>query len=311
MNTITLPVAELRPVIAGFAKIMSRRSTLPVLSYLSITRSTSGAVTIAATDLDSWGVYNVQHGGESSNPAAVLIPHPMLRDFVKGMDKHEVVNVEFDDKSAFLVNDLARQKVDFLPTEVFPPLPLMPAKSKPLDMKARDCILRAFECVSTDETRYILSGVYLDVSKKDNHCIVSADGRQLYSANSMSLNLDESVIIPSHKFLEWGEFGKSEWSLAVGEKYNRDEGGKFHITSGPWSFYGRAIAGNYPNWRQVVPTWTWCSQPSPNCRTGKLSITQSVSVPPPARGFPCATRRTKTARTGRKFKSLPQSKGLR
>jgi hypothetical protein len=40
------------------------------------------------------------------------------------------------------------------------------------------------ECASTDETRVILNGCYLDLSDQKCTQIVATDGRHLYSSNS-------------------------------------------------------------------------------------------------------------------------------
>jgi hypothetical protein len=88
----------------------------------------------------------------------------------------------------------------------------------------------------------------------------------LYSSNSFSLLLKDSLLIPDHKFLGWREFSNDgEWELRV-QPGPKDNPGMLQISSRRWSFIGRQIEGNYPNWRQVVPA------------PGQFSTT--VSLPP-------------------------------
>ncbi len=67
------------------------------------------------------------------------------------------------------------------------------------------------------------------------------------------LPLNNSLLVPEHKFLHFKEFhNDGEWQLRVqpGEK---DNAGLFQISSRRWRFISRSIEGNYPQWRQVVP----------------------------------------------------------
>jgi hypothetical protein len=107
--------------------------------------------------------------------------------------------------------------------------------------------MEAFQCASVDETRLILNGAYLDVSGKQGHYVVATDGRHLYSSNSFTLDLQNSLLIPEHKFLGWKEFNNDgEWQIRVEKEM-------FQISSRRWRFVTRTIEGNYPNWKQVVP----------------------------------------------------------
>jgi hypothetical protein len=141
-----------------------------------------------------------------------------------------------------------------LQVEEFPPALKIDATPLQLGSDIRQAILEAMECASTDETRLILNGCYLDMSKRDCQQIVATDGRHLYSSNSFTLPLENSVIIPGHKFLGWKEFNSNdgEWQLQV-QPGVKDNPGQLRISSRRWSFVTRQIDGNFPNWRQVVP----------------------------------------------------------
>jgi hypothetical protein len=53
MNPITMPVAELKPALAGLGKIIGKRQTLPVLGSVKIERTSTGHIEITGTDLDA------------------------------------------------------------------------------------------------------------------------------------------------------------------------------------------------------------------------------------------------------------------
>ncbi|MEA3188172.1 MAG: hypothetical protein QOD99_2002 [Chthoniobacter sp.] len=138
--------------------------------------------------------------------------------------------------------------------EEFPPVPKIKSDPVAFNNDIRSSLLEAFQCASTDETRLILNGAYIDVSKKECHQIVATDGRHLFASNSFSLALKDSLIIPNHKFLGWKEFNSDgEWQLRVQQAEKKDEIGLLQISSRRWRFITRQIEGNYPNWRHVIP----------------------------------------------------------
>ncbi|WP_395733411.1 DNA polymerase III subunit beta [Prosthecobacter sp.] len=134
-----------------------------------------------------------------------------------------------------------------IPMDEFPVTPRIKTEAIVLPPEIRRSIHEALECASTDETRYVLNGTFIDTSNPKANYIVGTDGKHLYSANSFSLPLKNSVIIPNHKFLGWKEFNNDgEWQIKVDEK-------TLQISSRRWRFVSKQIEGNYPNWRQTIP----------------------------------------------------------
>ena len=54
MSKINLPIAELKPALAGLGKVISKSSTLPVLKMVKLDRTREGWITLTGTDLDSF-----------------------------------------------------------------------------------------------------------------------------------------------------------------------------------------------------------------------------------------------------------------
>jgi hypothetical protein len=52
MNPITLPIAELKPALAGLGKVINPRATLPVLHHVKVERTAEGWIALTGTDLD-------------------------------------------------------------------------------------------------------------------------------------------------------------------------------------------------------------------------------------------------------------------
>lgn len=136
-----------------------------------------------------------------------------------------------------------------------------------LAAEAKWAFLQALQCTSSDASRYILNGVCLDNREKEAHYLVGTDGKHLFAANTFTFNLPEHLIIPSNKFLTWPGFtADGPWRLRMipGNKADDKQNDPnqtteppwFQIDSDHWSYQARAIDGQFPNWKQVVPVQT-------------------------------------------------------
>ena len=257
MSKIALPIAELKPALTGLGKVVSKRSTLPVLSHLKIERTKDGWIALTGTDLDAFVTIRLEQPSDGE-PISMLVPYDELLKITKNCPKTDSILIKSEEKPAVTIqyaigSQVAETKVDSLPVEEFPEIPRIKGESVPLNDAVRQSIHEAIECASTDETRYILRGAYIDVSKQNAHYVVGTDGRHLFSSNSFNLPMKDSIIIPEHKFLGFKEFNNDgEWQLRAPKP--KDENTWFQISSRRWRFITRQIEGNYPNLRQVVPS---------------------------------------------------------
>ena len=259
MSKIALPIAELKPALTGFAKVISKRMTLPVLNHLKIKRTKDGWIALTATNLDTFVTLRLEQPGEGE-PLSLLVSYDELLKTSKACGKGDNILISAAKKNAIKIeyaigNQIAASEVESLPVEEFPPTPKITGDAFPIPEAVRSAIHEAMECASEDATRLVLNGAYIDTSKKGAHYVVGTDGRHLYSSNSFSLPLKDSLLIPSHKFLGWKEFNNDgEWQLKVGTPQTKDDTAPLQISSRRWRYITRQIDGNYPNWRQVIPT---------------------------------------------------------
>jgi DNA polymerase III sliding clamp (beta) subunit (PCNA family) len=256
MNQITLPVSELKTALSGISKIISKRAVLPVLQHVRVERLSDGALTISATDLEAFTSYRFEEGGEG-NAESILVPFTPLHSIVKGCGGKENIGLEKSRGDHTLIRyqiggQEAEQQVPSLPADEWPAVPKINGERVLLNGALRSALLEALKCASSDETRYILRGAYIDVSEKQSHYIVGTDGRHLYSSNSFHVSIETSVIIPDHRFLAWKELAQDgDWALRV--ELDKDQPTFVEISSYRWTFIHKAIEGTFPNWRQVLP----------------------------------------------------------
>jgi DNA polymerase III sliding clamp (beta) subunit (PCNA family) len=196
-------------------------------------------------------------------PLSLLVPYDELLKITKNGQGADTILVWTEKKASELSvvieyaigSQVAETKVASLPVQEFPEIPRIKGEPVPVNDALRQSIHEALDCASTDETRLILNSAYIDVSRDDGHYVVGTNGSHLYSSNSFKLPMKECFVLPSHKFLEYREFNKDgEWQLRFTTPQHKDDVPWFQLSSRRWRFIGRQIEGNYPNWRQVLPT---------------------------------------------------------
>ena len=258
MNNINLPVAELKPALTGLGKVIGKRTTLPVLGMVKVDRTKDGWITLTGSDLDSFLTVRLEEPSEGV-PVSILVPHEDLTRITKRCQKDEAIVIEkaSGDKASIkfpVGNQTVEEHVESLPEVEYPPVPKIKGAPMSLNNDIRLSLLDAFECASTDSTRAVIHSAYIDVSDKNCQHIVGTDGRHLFASNSFTLPLQDSLIVPTNKFLGWKEFNNDgEWQLRVQNPEKKDDTGLLQISSRRWRFITRQVLGTYPNWRQVIP----------------------------------------------------------
>ncbi len=246
---ISIPIKDLKPALAGLAKVVTNKATLECLRCIRFD-ATPDRTTLTGTDLDLFASVQIPRACTESTES-FLLPLENLQSMARTLPISSCLLLEPGRISCNLGTGRVSENVEAPAVGEFPeriafdtPPVLMP---EPFSRR----FVEAMGCISTDETRYILGGVQLDVSGPHDagHYLVATDGRHLFSANSFTLPLPESVTIPNHKLLLWRGLADLPWALA-GEK--KGESMHVQIAAGNWTLTLKTIEGTYPNWRQVV-----------------------------------------------------------
>jgi len=245
---ISIPISELKPALAGLAKVVSSKARLECLRCIRVD-ATPERTTLMGTDLEIFASVTLPEA-KCDAPASFLLPLDRLQSTAKRFNARTVMNIEPGRIFCDLGTGRVSENVESLALEEFPEEPAFEVKTVALPESFQRRFIEAMGCSSTDETRYILNGILLDVGDPACHHMVGTDGRHLFSANSFTLPVPESVIVPNHKLLLWRGLADLPWAMAGEKKLNNT---LVRITAGDWTLTLKTIEGNYPNWRQVVP----------------------------------------------------------
>ena len=258
MNNIALPLAELKPALTGLGKVLNKRPILPVLGHIKVERTKDGWIALTATDLDSFATVRMEQPS-TGEAVSLLVSYEDLQKVTKSCGKTDTILIRtpenLSDLSVTVETKVGDQTIEHrcgsLPVAEFPPTPRLQGEPCSLSESVRHSLHEALECASEDASRLILNGAFIDVSQKC-HTVVGTNGQHLYSANSFTLPIKESVLIPSHPFLDFKDFNADgEWQMRTLEEKDFKQ---VQLTSRRWRFITKQHDGNYPNWRQVVPT---------------------------------------------------------
>jgi DNA polymerase-3 subunit beta len=171
------------------------------------------------------------------------------------------IEMEVDDKQACVLSaGPSYYKLNGLAAEEFPPLPRFAEKKRvilPQD-KLRSMLRKTSFAISTDETRFVLNGIYFSL-KEHKITMVATDGRRLALVDEevdIPVESDGEFIVPTKAINELNRLLTTGGQVEVKFTENQaafdlqnEKGFSILIIS-------KLIEGNYPNYRQVIPTET-------------------------------------------------------
>lgn len=244
---------------------VSNKTTLPILSnFLLQTGSSShkaGAVLrLEATDLEM-GIRTTVRA-EILKEGKITVPAKKFGEIIREMPEGKEIELTTNDgKKIELKCGKVKAALVSLPWEDFPLIPQFPEKQSFQIKKSvfQEMIKKTYFAVSTDETRYVLNGIFFLVQSGELK-MVATDGRRLafISKNSVEQTLNANVIIPSKatnellRLLSHQTVEKEEDTIHVAP-YENQISFKWVKDGEEIVLVSRVIDGTFPNYDQVIP----------------------------------------------------------
>jgi DNA polymerase-3 subunit beta len=232
--------------------VVERRTPQPVLTHVLI-EAEGEHVATSATDMEVG--LRCRIAAKVKKSGAVTANARKLYEIAREVTADEVTLKASTPGWVDLHAGRSKFKVVSLEPKDFPALPLGPGASTGTTIKIaagtlREMIDKTLFAVSTDETRFNLSGVYLE-SADDGLRMVATDGHRLamIERTLKAPTLPKGVIMPRKGLVEVRkllEQEEAELSLVVAEKDVR-------VQTPQVSFFMRLIEGEFPDYKQVIP----------------------------------------------------------
>jgi DNA polymerase-3 subunit beta len=247
-------------IIAGLQavqNVVSTRTTLPILSNVLL-RAEKDHVEFTATDLDVTIACSVE--AKVKKPGTTTVPVKKLFGITRELNGGEI-DIEVDDKNVTSIRcGSSFYKIHGLGADEFPPLPKFKDDKKvSLPQETVKAMMRKTSfAVSSDESRYVLNGIFISL-KDHKMTLVATDGRRLALVDEevdISEKSSGEFIVPAKAVNELNrllqdkgdveiKFGENQASFALKD----DKGFSVLLIT-------KLIEGNYPNYRQVIPSET-------------------------------------------------------
>jgi len=250
---------DLQAGVSAVEKIVTTRSTLPIIGYILFEAGKSN-IKISANNLEM----GIELGIKSKvgKEGSVLVPAKTLSGIVSKLPDASV-GFKLTEKGTIKISfDQSNFNVHTLPPDEFPVLPkVKEGKTVSVDAKLfASMVKQSIFSVSTSEDKYVLTGVLLEFGKgsmagdSSNFRMISTDGYRLAKRGEKIKLKDDikgKVIVPSKTLHEISR---------IIDLDKGDEDVKITFSSDQISFkykdsylVSRLIQGQFPDYKQVIP----------------------------------------------------------
>jgi len=229
--------------------VVSSRTTLPILSNVLIVAK-DGRIQFTTTDLDVGITGSVE--AQIDKEGSTTLPARRLVSIVRELPTSEV-EVSVDGKNhASIRSGPSFFKIIGLSEAEFPPLPDFQGSKefRIPQVVLRDGLRKTSYAISSDETRYVLNGIFASF-REGKMTLVATDGRRLAMVDSdleFPASHETDVIIPTKAVQELQRLLGDTGEVIVKLTDNQ-----VSFTIGDSLLASKLIEGNYPNYRQVIP----------------------------------------------------------
>lgn len=237
--------------------VVSTRTTLPILSNVLL-RADNDRLEFTATDLDVTVSCAVE--AKVKKPGASTVPVKKLFGIVRELSNLEL-DVDVDEKHYCSIRCGASfYRINGLSAEEFPPFPTFKEERKVVlsQETVKNMLKKTSFAISTDESRYVLNGIFISL-KDHKMTMVATDGRRLALADE-EVDVPESAhgefIIPAKAVNELNRLLQDKGEVEIRYAENQAAFQLKDEKNNTILIVTKLIEGNYPNYRQVIPSET-------------------------------------------------------
>lgn len=232
-------------------RVVTSRGSLEVLNNILI-KTVKGRVCLSATNLEVGINYMV--GAKVESEGAITIPARLFTEFINSLPS-EKVTLDLDGDTLNCKTDGYKSSIKGISADEFPLIPEIKNKKtfSISGSKFRDAISLVSFAAATDDSRPVLSGVYMKI--ENSKVILAATDSYRLAENVININGEkgkkEEIIIPAKTLIELsrilGEL-KDDTDVSV---YISDNQILFEANG--LDLISRLIEGQFPNYKQIIP----------------------------------------------------------
>lgn len=231
------------------ASVVPTTSSIPILSNMLI-EAQANKLRVSSTDLDISVISEIE--AEVDQDGSIIIAARRLNEIVRELSGEQVY-LEGDDKQLRVTSGRAAFRLMGMEKEQFPKLADLESEKKfSIDGSALQKMIRStVYAVAKDETRPVLSGVLWEMDK-DEMSMVGTDAHRLARMSikvGFGVESPVGLIVPPKALNHVSRLIEDGTQVSIA--FDRGFVGFF---VGNTIVYSRRIEGNFPDYKQVIPT---------------------------------------------------------
>jgi DNA polymerase-3 subunit beta len=246
---LTVTQENLNRALSAVGRVASTKTQLPILSNILL-RTDSNRLLVAATNLE---IASTQYiGAKITKPGAITIPARLMSEFISSLPK-ESIELKVVNENLHIKCGNYTSIINGYIADDFPELPTINESSSiQYSIKIEDfkhSVSQTIINTSNDSTRPVLTGVYWN-SFEGQLYLAATDGYRLSERRLVKTKSDVSAIIPTQTLTEVLRNITDE-SDEIDILFDETQV-RFRINDA--EIISRLIDGNFPNYRQLVPS---------------------------------------------------------
>ncbi|MDJ0866932.1 MAG: DNA polymerase III subunit beta [Myxococcota bacterium] len=254
---LSIPKSDLQQGLGRIQSIVEKRNSMPILAnaLLTATQDGEGRLEIAATDLGV-GIRGI-HQAKVSKPGGLTVSARKLFEIVRELPDEPVELTATANSYLEIVCARSRFTLAGTTSEEFPTLPeISPGKMGSIQAAVLSTMIeRTMYAASSDETRYNLNGVYVELQDEGARMrMVATDGHRLAlvdrNVGDEAQGLASGVILPRKALAELKRLVDEDDADEIDIGF---EGNSALARKGEVTLMMRLIEGEFPNYQQVIP----------------------------------------------------------
>lgn len=244
---LTINTEQLRNTLRTVQGSIDRRTTLPILSHVLL-RASEDQLSLTTTNLDTTIRCTAPCG--VVEPGEITVPHELLLNLVKAVQQKEITLNSKEPKSCMEIAAESHVTLNGLPSDEFPRVQKLKdfCSFEISQLALKHLLTQTAFCMSTDESRYVLNGVWMKLEDKEL-VVVGTDGRRISIIKSEVKGQNCEMILPARTVHQLIPLLTGETTIAI-EVESREW---IRFTIGSVILVSKLIDGNYPNYKQVIP----------------------------------------------------------
>jgi DNA polymerase-3 subunit beta len=247
---LTVNRSELVRELNYVTRVVPSNPTIPVLGTVLIEAPGFGhtALRLKTTNMDITLTASVE-SVEVAEKGAICVSAKRFAKVLAEMTDDQVT-IETDKKHAVEITGAScKFKLLGMADDEYP----VTAKNdaEPIELKGQvlaDAVAPVLHAVSTDETRFVLNSVFLQLDKGGEVHAVATDGRRLAVCGGTVGPDAVAAVVPTAAARLLVTLAEAE---AVSVLVNAQT---ISVAGGNRGFISKLVEGTYPNWKQVIPT---------------------------------------------------------